>query len=319
MFISIVFSLLLVYITKPVVLFFEKRGLSRQRSAALSFSGIVIITLIVAFLILPFFSKLPDHIKNELPLYQENLYRNLHAILEYLTDKFTFLELEAIDAKVRAMVALLPQRIVRFLSDILPRAGTVLLLVPIFTFFFLKDGPKLKRWIISLMPNRHFEMALHILHRVNEQWARYIRGRAMETLLLSIFISLLLLPTGLSYILPLSLFVGITNLIPFFGPFIGATPPLIIALMVGLKPSTIIYIPIAIIVIGQIIDNVLLVPLLIARSSNLHPAIVISAIIMGGEIWGIMGMVIAVPVVSMINIFVQEVYAFHTFKGRSMD
>lgn len=319
MFLSVVFSLIFVYTLKPVVIFFEKMGFSRKKSAALSFIGIPIIILVFASFGLTFFSELPDHIKNELPSYQENLYRSLHTILEYLTVKFPFLESQNIDAEIRKVISILPRKVVQLLANSIPRVGVMFLLVPLFTFFLLKDGPRLERWVISLMPNRHFEMALHLFHRVNEQWAQYIRGRALETLFLSIIISLLLIPTGINYIIPLGLFVGITNLIPFFGPFIGATPPLIVALMEGLKPAVIIYILIAIIVIGQIIDNVLLVPLLIARFSNLHPVVVISAIIIGGEVWGIIGMIIAVPVVSMVNILAQEIYSFHKFKGRTFD
>ncbi len=316
MLLSIIFSVLFVYILKPLVVFLERRGLSRSRSVAVVFSGITVMAIVVTvFFLMPLLSRMSDGINKDLPLYRETLQKNLGRILEYLSNRFPFLGIQDADAFINGTMTVLPQRILQIITDILPEAAAMLILVPLFTFFLLKDGPKLRRWIINRIPNSHFEMALHLLHRINVQSAQYIRGIAIETLLLSIIITLLLLPSGLKYVVVLGFFAGIANLIPYLGPLIGAVPALVVALMLDLSPEKMIYIPVAVIVIPRIIDDLVLTPVFIARYSNLHPVIVFVSIFIGGRIMGITGMVIAIPVASLINIFIHEVHAFYRFRG----
>ncbi|GAB4405592.1 MAG: AI-2E family transporter [Thermodesulfovibrionales bacterium] len=320
MLLSIIFSALLVYILKPFVVFFERRGFSRTRAVAVVFSGMTAIAIVISvFFLMPILSKMSDGINNDLPLYRETLYKNLGKILGYLSDKFPFLGIQDVDAFIDGIMAVLPRKMLQIITDILPQVATMLLLIPLFTFFLLKDGPRLRRWIINRVPNSHFEMALHLLHRINVQSAQYIRGVTIETLLLSIIITLLLLPSGLKYTVPLGFFAGIANLIPYLGPLIGAIPAVVVALMLDLSPERLIYIPIAVIVIPRIIDDLVLTPVFIARYSNLHPVIVFVSIVIGGKIMGIIGMVIAIPVVSLMNIFIHEVHAFYKFRGSTQD
>jgi len=316
MLLSIIFSVLFVYILRPFVVFLERRGLSRSRSVAVVFGGITVMAIVVAvFFLMPLLSRMSDGITRDLPLYRATLQKNLGRILLYLSNRFPFLGIEDADALINGAMAVLPQRILHFITDNLPQVATVLLLVPLFTFFLLKDGPRLRRWIINRIPNSHFEMALHLLHRINVQSAQYIRGIAIETVILGIITTLLLLPSGLRYVVGLGFFSALANIIPYLGPIIGAIPAFVVALMLDLSPERMIYIFVAVLVIPQIIDNLVLTPVLIARYSNLHPVIVFASIILGGKIMGITGMVIAIPVASLVNIFIHEIHAFYRFRG----
>jgi len=273
---------------------------------------------ILISIILPLITRLPTFINKDFPEYISAFKKSILYILESISEKIPLIEPNKINLKINEGITSYSQKVVNLFINSIDEIGLLLLLVPLFTFFFLKDGPNLKRWLIGLVPNSHFEMALHLFHRINEQVSQYIRGRIIETLFLSIIVGIFLIPTGLSHIIVLSLFVGVTNLIPYFGPFIGVIPPLLVAVIIGLSTKVILYIIVVVIIVGQVIDNVILVPFLISRFSNLHPLLVIVSVIIGGNLMGIVGMIISIPAVSIINIFIQEFYAYYKYKSKEV-
>lgn len=318
MFVSIIFSLILVEILNPIVIFFEKRGFSRKKPVIIiSVVAVLLITGIVIFWIIPFLSKVPDLIRYDLPLYRENLDKHFDKTIKYLIKEFPFLSSMNVEERINEAVSVFPQKASEAAKGIMPQVAKILILTPLFTFFILKDGRKLKRWLISLIPNRYFEMALHLTHMVNEQWAQYIRGKVFETIALGTITSVLFMPTGLVYVVPLGFFVGIAGNIPYVGPIIGALPVMVAAFMLDLSPKVIIYIAIVIFVIGRIIDRLVLLPLFVTRYANLHSVAIIVSLIVGERLMGLMGIIIAIPIVSMLNILIQEIYAFYKFRGRS--
>lgn len=320
MFLSIIISLLLVSILNPLVIFFERRGASRKRPAVIIFGVIMLFSLgIVIFSVLPFLLKMPSLISHDLPLYSENLERRIEKTITYLTGELPFLSSLGVEKKIKGMIEDLPGRLTESTKTFLPDVGIVLFLTPVFTFFLLKDGGKLKRWFISLMPNRYFEMALHLLHRINMQWSRYVRGLALEAFSLGIIMTVLFLPSGLSYKLLLGLFLGIANIVPYIGPIIGTAPVMVVALMLDLPPKMIIYLLVVIFGIGRAIDSMVLKPYLIHKHAHLHTVAIILSLIIGQRIMGIIGVILAIPVASMLNIMIQEIYAFYKFKGRTQN
>lgn len=320
MLLSIIFSLILFSVFNPVVIFFEKRGLSRKQSAFIIL-GVVVFSsgLVIVFYVSPLLSKMPYILSHDLPLYLENFYKRLDTIYGYLLREVPSLNSINIRERINEAAAIFPQKIAQAAINIIPQAVVILTLTPLFTFFLIKDGNKLKKWFISLVPNNYFEMALHLLHRVNTQWTQYIRGKVLETLILSVVVIVLFIPTGLEYIVPLGLFVGITCIIPYLGQFIGAIPVLAVALMLDLSPGMIVYLLIVVFVIAHIVDNLILMPIFISKYAHLHSLAVIISIIAGERLMGIMGMIIGIPIVSMLNLLIQEIYAFYKFKGSTRE
>jgi len=174
------------------------------------------------------------------------------------------------------------------------RLGSLFILVPLFSFFFLRDGHRILRACIALAPNRYFEMAHDLSYLISRQLAQFIRGRIIEA-----FIVGLVVTVGLA---------GVTNLIPYIGPLVGMVPGILIALVDLGMGGQFWWIVIVYFLIAQVlVDNFILIPVLISRVSNLHPLWVFLAIIMGGKLYGVLGMIIGVPVASVIKIIILEV------------
>lgn len=318
MILSVIFSLFIVNLVTPFIVLFEKRGLSRRESLAVVSGGIIaVIALGFILLVLPSLSRISHMIHDDLPLYRENLSRNLDSVLKRSGEEFPFLQKVDVTGFISKTEARLSGKLEEVKKDILPEAGTILTLTFLITTFLLKESPKLKKWVISLIPNSYFEMSLHLFHQVATQWNQYIRGRILETLALSAITAVLLLPSGLKYVITLSLIAGIANLIPYVGLFVGSVPALMAALMLNLSPGEILYILIVILGIGMAVDKLLLEPFFVLRVANVHRTIILISIIIGGKIMGAVGVILAIPVVSMINIIINEIHAFYKFKGRT--
>jgi len=188
------------------------------------------------------------------------------------------------------------------------RIGSLLLLVPLFSFFFLRDSRRIMRALVSLTPNRYFETVLDIYAHVSWQLAHFIRGRILEALIIGIVIWMGLSLTDIRYAPILAIIAGVTNLVPYIGPLIGMIPGLLIALVdLGVGGQFWWILCVYVLIAQVIVDNFILIPILISKVSNLHPLGVILAIVMGGKLYGVLGMIIGVPIVSILNIFIIEI------------
>ncbi|NOZ56314.1 MAG: AI-2E family transporter, partial [Calditrichaeota bacterium] len=187
--------------------------------------------------------------------------------------------------------------------------------VAFITFFLLKDGNRMKKAIISQVPNRHFELALSLSYRISQQVSRYVRGQfvvAMIVGLLSIFALYLL---HIRYYIFIGALAGLANMIPYFGPIVGAVPAIVVALIDTGSIQPVIGIAVAFATI-QLIDNVLISPTVVSKSVDLHPLVVAVVVLAGGTLGGLAGMLFAVPIAGSVKVTIEEVQRYLKFRSR---
>ena len=196
-----------------------------------------------------------------------------------------------------------------------------MVIVPVITFFLIKDSRRFKRAIISQVPNKYFELSLNILHKVENQVGKYIQGQAIDALIVGILstIGLFLINVAfdwpIQYFLFIGMLAGLANLIPYVGPIVGAIPALIIAIINNPPNVGIVLIWIVVMfIIVQAIDNSLVSPLVVSKSVNMHPLTVIVVVIIGGKIAGAIGMLFAVPLTGIIKVtFLQVIWGLKNY------
>jgi predicted PurR-regulated permease PerM len=182
-----------------------------------------------------------------------------------------------------------------------------IILVPFVTFFLLKDGPMLTKKLYELIPNTYYEMYRNLAYRMEKQLGNYIRGQAMDALICGILSSTGLWFMGVKYFMLIGMLAGVANLIPYFGPIMGMIPAIIVTIIdKGMVPGPILGI-VGMFVVVQLIDNLLINPVVVGNSVDLHPLIVMLAIMIGGAIGGLFAMLLAVPFVSVMRIVIIEV------------
>lgn len=198
------------------------------------------------------------------------------------------------------------QQAVTNLFGIFANIFAAALIIPFATFFFLKDGSKLRRQILELVPNRYFETTLTIINKIETRLILYFKGVLIQCTLVAIISWLLLSIAGLNNALTVGVSVGLANTIPYFGPILGYFLSIIIAVFETGDFSLVPYCILAI-MIAQIVDNVILQPLIFSKSADLHPLYILFIILIGAELAGIIGMLLAIPIATIIKITITEI------------
>lgn len=180
------------------------------------------------------------------------------------------------------------------------------LIMPFVFFFLLLDDGKLKKQIISKVPNMFFEMTLTSVHNVDKAIGSYLRGTITETLVIfALFLFLLpMIGFSLGASLLIGLFAALTNIIPVFGPVAGAIVCVGYALIIEVPGSTLLSVnegniliyALIIVLFIQAIDNIFLKPYILGSATDLHPLTVIFAVIAGGILLGFWGVLFSIPV-----------------------
>ena len=167
-----------------------------------------------------------------------------------------------------------------------------LAMVPLILFYLLKDGDKIIGGMLSILspePRRHTRNVLDILNGV---FSSYIRGQLILGLVVGVLVFIGLMLLGVPFAPVLGLVAGITELIPIIGPWLGAIPGLLVVLATA--PEKFIWV--ALLYLGvQLIENSLLVPRIQGESLDLHPVMVLAALIVGSEIAGFWGIILGPP------------------------
>jgi len=195
-----------------------------------------------------------------------------------------------------------------------------LVLVPFIAYFMVRDGKALKRRIVELVPNRYFEMTLIMFNRVDQQIGGYLRGRLIECILVgmtqAICMGIATLFVEQRYILLIAGVCGVTNMIPYLGPVMGTIFGAFLYLGAGL-PMSAIYGLIAASAVAHVVDNILIAPAVLSHNVDLHPLTVALVLVIGGELLGTLGLLIAIPVASSIKVIAQEFYTNYQLQVRT--
>lgn len=175
----------------------------------------------------------------------------------------------------------------------------IIAIIPFLVFYMLKDYGQIKKAAWYLTPKRWRSEAIIFVRDVDQSLGSYIRGQLLVCVIIGFLAFLSLWFFDIKYPLVIGILIGITNVIPYFGPIIGAIPAVIIAASMSMNTVLIVVI---IIFSLQFIEGNILGPLIVGRSLHMHPIIIMLALLAGGEIAGIIGMILAVPVLAVLKV-----------------
>lgn len=309
---SCVLAFVINYTVAPIVNWLERHHVSRNLAILVMFilGGIFIFGGI--YIIVPLITTQVQSLLNDAPQLQADLIKLVRSQEDQFKHYFNLSEVnfsETINAwlleKTKSFSVLLPSAVTHSLS--------VLLFAPLFAYFMLQDGRKLNHSLLSLVPNSYFEMALSLQHKINEQLGGFIRARFLEGAIVGLVVWFGLQVMGFPFAPLLGICAALTNLIPYVGPIIGAVPAIAIALI---SPSAKILdsfglnllLVSSVYLAAQLIDILFIIPLVVAKIVNLHPALVIIVITIGAQLMGVLGMIISIPVASVLKLSITAVY-----------
>ncbi|MCA1056250.1 AI-2E family transporter [Rossellomorea aquimaris] len=206
-----------------------------------------------------------------------------------------------LDERIEGMEAWLTGLVAAALAILLKLMNSLLIIaiVPFVSFYLLKDIEKVKKFFWELTPRKWRDSALRFSRDVDESLGGYIRGQLLVCLIIGALSAGVLWFLGIKYPLILGVIMGVTNVIPYFGPIIGAIPAVLVASTMSL--NMILYVVILVIVL-QFLEGNILSPLIVGKSLHMHPLFIMGALIIGGEMGGIIGLIVAVPVLAVLKV-----------------
>jgi putative permease len=309
LFIYLFGSILLPVLVSIVVAFLLNGLLSTLRSINLSHRISLFLTLftffsfyVSLFFLLPSLGKQINSLIQSMPLIAIAFQENLELLSQAYPEIFS-------EDGVNTLFANLTSQFSSLLNNALGQlAGTIsflistvffVVLVPIMVFFFLKDKEVLLPMLTVLLPTKRGFMNT-VFSEMNQQLFNYVTGKFIEMIIVGSVSYVVFLILGLPYAVLISILVGLSVIIPFFGAFLVTIPVLLVGLYEwGLSDTF--YWLLALYLIIQILDGNVLVPVLFSSRNNLHPVIILIAVLFFGGIWGFWGLFFAIPLATFIK------------------
>lgn len=173
----------------------------------------------------------------------------------------------------------------------------------VLSFYLLLEQNSIRHFVHEITPSEHEERIFTIIHKISIKMGNWLRGQGILMLIVGILDGIALFAIGVPYALTLAVWGGLTEVIPYIGPWLGLVPALIVAYTVS--PLTALLVVIAYILIQQL-EGHILVPKMMGKAVGLSPVIIILALLIGAKLMGILGVLISVPLTAAISVIIQE-------------
>jgi predicted PurR-regulated permease PerM len=303
-----IYAAIIVYLLRPLVARLASRGIPRVWAVVLTYLGVTLVIVVLFGLLGPPLVGQIRELVDRLPQYWASTVDWLNGMRQAPSNGPVSRALSGWLDSTMDWLRNTPARaseIGTSLANILPRqaaaVGNValnLFTAPVIAFFILLDLPALRNTMTRLLPHDHRPEFLEIMEEVDLVLAGYLRGRFLVSAAVGTltFIGLLIASMfgyGLPYALAISLMAGVLDVVPYIGPWVAA----VVAVIVGLFQSPLhALVAFAVLMIVQQIVATFMSPKIMADAVDLHPALVIFALLVGASEFGIMGMVLAIPI-----------------------
>jgi predicted PurR-regulated permease PerM len=181
-----------------------------------------------------------------------------------------------------------------------------IIVIPFVSFFFLKDGTKIRHALLGLVPNRYFEITLAIIEKVETNIGRYFHALLIQCISIATVATILLYFAGLRYSVAVGVFAGLANIIPYFGPLMGFIAGMLVGVAQTGDFSLLIPIFVAM-ALTQLADNIFFQPLIFSRAARAHPLVILFVVLIGAQLAGIIGMLVAIPITTAVRVAIEQV------------
>lgn len=290
----------------PLVEFLARRKVPRSLAILLTYIALLGTVFGLGLLVVPPIVSGVNGFVDDVPRYVEDL-RDSKTFAKY-DDKYD------VTPKLKEQAQKLPERLTDAASGL--QAVTVgvfgaiiqLVTILVMAFFLLKDGRRLLDWGIRELGAERGARAERILAEVYRAVGGYVAGNLMISLIAGVSSYIVMKIIGIPFAVPLAVMIAFLDLIPLIGSTIGGGIVAIVAAIVGFPDKLIIWV--IFLVVYQQIENNLLQPVVYKRTVQIHPLLVIIAVLIGASLLGVLGALLSIPVAATVQIIVKEWWGY---------
>ena len=297
-------GLVIAWLFHPFVTWLQKKGIRRGLGTTLTYALLFSILFFIMQAIIPMlidqvneFVKTLPSVFHTVKYWIDDIFTSIGELVNMNTsgiEKDIFKEIENFGTGIAKG---LPQMTLSFVSSVFSGAGIILIGLVI-GFYFLLTFDSAGDSIFELVPKRYRKETKQLFKTVNTSLQRFVQGALIDCTVVFVVTSVGLWLVGLKAPLLFGLFCGITNVIPYAGPYIGGFP----AVIVGFAQSPMTgFLTLLVIVVIQFIEGNFFQPLIMSKTTKLHPVTIMVGLLVFGHFWGILGMVISTPIIASIK------------------
>ena len=296
-------AIVIAYLLQGLVGMLNRRGMSDTASVYLVYSLFLAALVMSLVVMLPLLWKQSVHlVQEQLPRLLANSETWLRALPERYPEMISVEQVDRLVAVAREELTAFGQAVLSTSLASIPGLldGLVfLVLLPLLVFFFLKDRHMLTGWAVAWLPSERGALT-SVWKEMDLQIANYVRGKAVEIIIVAVASMLLFYLLGLNYAFLLAILVGLSVVVPYIGATVVTLPVAAVG-WVQFGFSTDFALLMVFYGIIQFMDGNVLVPFLFSEVVNLHPVAIITAILFFGSIWGLWGVFFAIPLATLIK------------------
>ncbi|MCR1897947.1 AI-2E family transporter [Irregularibacter muris] len=289
------------YLLNPLVNFVQKKGVGRFYSVLLVYLLFIGLIVILGWSVIPTIVDETSKLVSDLPDYAEQVQKIVKNFRESSKNQLPESINNIINQNINRIEDIAIHSLQKISSIVINFFSRFLniIIVPILAFYFLKDKDEFKRRITLLIPQKWRTEILEISTSVDKVLGSYIRGQILVATFVGGSTAIGLYLLDVKYALVIGLIAGIVDVIPYFGPVIGAVPAMIVAFIQ--QPIKALWVLILIAIIQQL-ESGIVSPKIIGSSVGLHPVAIILSLFIGGSFFGVVGMILAVPFTATIKV-----------------
>ncbi len=315
---AIFIAAIMAFIINPIVNKLESKGIKRAYGVIIVYVIFILVMAILLAIVVPktvseigklisstpkiieTFSDKADEITNNLQKMMEGKFANFASksdvnIVEQFGKRFLDIIKDYQD-KLFSSIGNIASGISGMLSALVKT-----FLVMIFTFYFTVDKDKVKSFIVRNIPEKYKRDVMYVAVRINDALLEFVKGRLLMAIFVGLITMIALLIVRVDFAIIIGFVTCIADIIPYIGPFLGFLPAVLFAFMESPMKALIVGI---IFVLIQWAENNIIAPKLLGDKIGLNPLLILIAIIIGGGMFGVMGMILGVPLISVIIILI---------------
>ncbi|HZG16865.1 MAG TPA: AI-2E family transporter [Candidatus Bathyarchaeia archaeon] len=298
-------GLVIAYLLLPVVQALERRRVPRMIAVLLIYVLFILVVTIGLMNAIPIFARQMVELSDDLPRltkWYDAWMQEWEAHKYFLPDSISI----GVDRVIIQSQEKMAQGISSFINSARSMVDKLLAyaVVPFIAFYLLKDMKDVQQTGMALLPAKYRKQTLMILKDVNDSLGKYIHGQMIVALIVGLLAYLGYWFIDMPYPFVLASFVCLTNIIPYVGPLIGAAPALVVALTISTKMVLLV---VVVNVTIQMLEGNILSPNIVGRSLHLHPLMIIMALLAGEVMGGILGMILAVPILAACKVIISRI------------
>jgi len=296
------------YLLRPIVDYLERRRIKRAIGVLMIYFVIAGLCAIFGIVVWPTLRDQIENLINNTPFLVEDMQKQIDQ-LQHNSYWARFIPSES---ELTSSLSDYMNRLITWISNsinnlisVISNVVVIIATIPIILYYMLKEGSKLPPKLLSVLPRRYRRDGQEVLGDIDTALSNFIIGKVILNLILSIMMYIGFLIIGLPYSLLLTVISFFLNFIPYIGPLLATVPVVIIGFIES--PSIALWSVVVVVIAQQIQDNIL-TPVIYGKQLDIHPLTTIILILVGGDFFGLLGILLAIPAYMIVKIIIVRIY-----------